>query len=116
MAVVVEICVQGIESALVAQEGGADRIELCEDLAVGGVTPSAVRLAFGCRRLTIPVHVLIRPRGGDFPYTEAEFEVMRHDIQVVRSLGAAGVVLGLLDPAGAIDRERTARLIEAAHP
>jgi copper homeostasis protein len=116
MAVVVEICVQGIESALAAQEGGADRVELCEDLAVGGVTPSAGTIAFACRRLTIPVHVLIRPRGGDFAYTEAEFEVMRHDIQVARSLGAAGVVLGLLDPAGAIDRERTARLIEAARP
>jgi copper homeostasis protein len=116
MAVVVEICVQGIESALAAQAGGADRIELYEDLAVGGVTPGAGTIAVACRRLTIPVHVLIRPRGGDFAYTEAEFEVMRHDVQVARSLGAAGVVLGLLDPAGAIDRERTARLIEDARP
>jgi copper homeostasis protein len=116
MAAVVEICVQGIESALAAQAGGADRIELCEDLAVGGVTPSAGTIAVVCQRLTIPVHVLIRPRGGDFTCTEAEFEVMRHDIQVARSLGAAGVVIGLLDPDGAIDRERTARLIEAARP
>jgi copper homeostasis protein len=116
MDVVVEICVQGIESALAAQAGGADRVELCEDLAVGGVTPGAGAIAVACRRLIVPVHVLIRPRGGNFIYTEAEFEVMRHDIQVARSLGAAGVVIGLLDPAQAIDRERTARLIEAAHP
>jgi copper homeostasis protein len=116
MAVVVEICVQGVESALAAQAGGADRIELCEDLAVGGVTPSAGTVAVACRRLTIPVHVLIRPRGGNFVYTEAEFEVMRHDIEAVRSLGAAGVVIGLLDPARAIDRGRTARVIEAARP
>jgi copper homeostasis protein len=116
MAVVVEICVQGIESALAAQAGGADRIELCEDLAVGGVTPSAGTIAVACRRLTIPVHVLIRPRGGDFTYTDAEFDVMRHDIQVAKSLGAAGVVIGVLDPARAIDRETTARLIEAARP
>jgi copper homeostasis protein len=116
MAVAVEICVQGVESALVAQAGGADRIELCEDLAVGGVTPSAGTIAVACRRLTIPVHVLIRPRSGNFVYSEAEFEVMRHDIGVARSLQAAGVVIGLLDPARAIDRERTARLIEAARP
>src|SRR3954447_3679785 len=116
MPVVVEICVQGIESALAAQAGGADRIELCEDLAIGGVTPSAGTIAVACRRLAIPVHVLIRPRGGDFTYTEAEYEVMRHDVEVAKSLGAAGVVIGLLDPARAIDRERTARLIEAARP
>lgn len=116
MSTVVEICVSGIESALAAQAGGADRIELCEDLAVGGVTPSAGMIAVACRRLTIPVHVLIRPRGGDFVYSEAEFEVMRHDVQVAKSLGASGVVLGILRADGRVDRERTARLIEIARP
>ncbi|GAC1471548.1 MAG: copper homeostasis protein CutC [Isosphaeraceae bacterium] len=116
MARVVEICAQGIESALAAQQGGADRIELCEDIAVGGVTPSAGIIAVACRGLSIPVHVLIRPRGGDFLYSDAEFEVMLYDIQMARSLGASGVVFGILNGEGAVDIPRIARLIEAARP
>ncbi len=112
----VEICVQGIESALAAEAGGADRIELCEDLAVGGVTPSAGIIAVACRRISCPVHVLIRPRGGDFVYSEAEFEVMRRDIETARISGAAGVVLGILNPDSTIDRERTTQLIHASRP
>src|SRR3954451_15425666 len=98
MSTAVEICVQGIESALAAQAGGADRIELCEDLAVGGVTPSAGMIAVACRRLSIPVHVLIRPRGGDFVYSDAEMEMMEYDVAASKLLGAAGAVLGLLNP------------------
>lgn len=116
MSVVVEICVQGIESALAAQAGGADRIELCEDLAVGGVTPSMGTIHVACRRLTIPVHVLIRPRGGNFEYSEAEFEVMQHDVAMAKSLGAAGVVLGLLRLDRSLDRTRLALLVEESHP
>jgi copper homeostasis protein len=116
MGVAVEICVRGIASAMAAGEGGADRIELCEDPAVGGVTPGAGTIAVACRRLEIPVHVLIRPRGGDFVYSAAEFEVMRRDVEVAKGLGASGVVLGLLGRGGAVDRRRTARLVEAARP
>lgn len=116
MNVTVEICVQGIESALAALAGGADRIELCEDLAVGGVTPSLGTVAVACRRLAIPVHVLIRPRGGDFVYSEAEFEVMQHDVAIAKSLGAVGVVIGLLKPDRSLDQTRLAQLIAASHP
>jgi copper homeostasis protein len=114
--VLVEICVEGIASALVAGEGGADRIELCENLAIGGVTPSAGTIAVACRELPLPVHVLIRPRGGDFVYSDAEYEVMMRDVAGAKLSGASGVVLGLLDPAGAVDIGRTARLVEAARP
>lgn len=116
MSVTIEICVEGIESALAASAGGADRVELCENLAVGGVTPSLGTIAVACRRLTIPVHVLIRPRGGDFEYSEAELEVMRHDIAAAKSQGASGVVLGLLRPDHSLDRTRLKPLIAAARP
>jgi copper homeostasis protein len=111
-----EICVQGVESALAAWRGGADRIELCEDLKVGGVTPSLGAITLACSRLTIPVHVLVRPRGGDFRYTDAEFDVMRMDVDALKTLGASGVVLGLLNADGTLDRERIARLVDCARP
>ncbi|MGC8639783.1 MAG: copper homeostasis protein CutC [Isosphaeraceae bacterium] len=114
--VTIEICVGDLESALAAGDGGADRVELCDNLAVGGTTPSAGTIAEACRRLRIPVHVLIRPRAGDFLPTAAELAAMRHDIELARSLGASGVVLGLLCPDGTVDRERTARLVELARP
>src|SRR5439155_121955 len=95
---------------------GADRIELCENLAVGVVTPGAGAIAVACRRLAIPVHVLVRPRGGDFLYSTAEFEAMRRDVEVAREAGAAGVVLGLLDDRGGVDAGRTFALIESARP
>ncbi len=113
---IVEICVEGIESAMAAEAGGADRIELCEYRAVGGITPSAGTIGLACDRLRIPVHVLIRPRGGDFVHSDAEIEVMRRDIEAAKRLGAAGVVLGLLTTDRRIDRERTAELIALARP
>ncbi|RUL85048.1 copper homeostasis protein CutC [Tautonia sociabilis] len=112
----VEICVEGLTDALAAGAGGADRVELCEHLAVGGVTPSAGAIAVACQRLAIPVHVLIRPRGGDFVYSEAEFDAMRLDIAAARDLGASGVVLGVLRADGTIDADRMAALISAARP
>ncbi len=113
---IVEICVPDIESALAAERGGADRIELCADLAVGGVTPSAGAIAVVCRRLAIPVHGLIRTRGGDFTCSEAEFEAMRHDIGVAKTLGAAGIVSGVLNPDLTVDQDRMAILVVAARP
>ncbi len=85
--IVVEICVGDLGSALQAAEGGADRVELCADLGVGGTTPSAGTIAEACRRLKIPVHVLIRPRAGDFVPSGIEFAAMRHDIQTAKRLG-----------------------------
>lgn len=113
---VIELCCEGLPSALEAAEGGADRVELCEHLAVGGVTPSSGAIAVACRSLAIPVHVLIRPRGGSFVYTEPELDAMRLDILTAKDLGAAGVVLGLLLPDGSIDRDHTAELIALARP
>lgn len=113
---ILEICVDSIASALHAQEGGADRIELCENLAQGGVTPSAGKIAQTKRLLKIPVMVLIRPRKGDFLYTDLEFELMLDDIQRAKELGADGIVSGALLPDGHIDKTRTARLVEASNP
>lgn len=111
-----EACVDSIESALSAQAGGADRVELCDNLLEGGTTPSAGLIALCCARLEIPVHVLIRPRGGDFVYSELELEVMRRDIAVAMECGARGVVFGMLLPDGSIDLPHTRALIGAARP
>jgi copper homeostasis protein len=114
MSVPVEICVEGLASAL--QAGPASRIELCENLAVGGVTPSAGAIAVACERLSIPVHVLIRPRGGNFIYDNDELLTMKRDVQAAKGLGASGVVLGLLTGDRKVDLEKTAWLIEQARP
>jgi copper homeostasis protein len=114
--VTIEICVGDVESAIAAEVGGADRVELCDNLAVGGTTPSAGAIAEACRWLSIPVHVLLRPRAGDFVYSERELAVMRHDIEAAKALGAAGVVLGVLTGESAIDRDRAAALIALARP
>ena len=116
MKVPVEICAEGITSALASGRGGADRVELCENLAVGGVTPGAGSIAVASERLAIPVHVLIRPRGGDFVYSDDELLTMKRDVQAAKTLGASGVVLGVLDGAGGVDLERLAWLAEAARP
>lgn len=112
----VEICVDSVEGALAAQAGGADRVELCDNLFEGGTTPSAGCLKLTRQRLTIGLHVLIRPRGGDFLYSETDFEVMREDVRVAREFGADGVVIGCLTAAGAIDVARTRQLLELARP
>jgi copper homeostasis protein len=112
----VEICVSDVESAVSAEKGGAERVELCQCLEVGGVTPSAGAIALSCRSVSIPVHVLIRPRGGDFVCSSLELAVSHHDVETAKALGASGVVLGILCPDGRIDRERTASLIARARP
>jgi copper homeostasis protein len=114
--ITVEICVGDVESAIAAEAGGADRVELCDNLSVGGTTPSVGAIAEACRWLSIPVHVLIRPRAGDFVYGERELAVMHRDIEAAKALGAEGIVLGVLDERGDIAREATATLIDLARP
>lgn len=113
---IIEACVDSVESAIGAQAGGANRIELCENLLEGGTTPSAGLIEVCRERLHIPLHVLVRPRGGDFIYSDVELDVMRRDIAVARRLGAEGVVLGALKADGTIDVFSTRSLIEAARP
>jgi copper homeostasis protein len=111
-----EICVDSVESAVNAQIAGADRVEFCANLPEGGTTPSFGTIASARDNLTIGLHVIIRPRGGDFLYTDPEFDVMRRDIEICGECGVEGIVLGILRPGGEIDAERTAKLVELAHP
>ncbi|MBK7707466.1 MAG: copper homeostasis protein CutC [Acidobacteria bacterium] len=112
----IEVCVDSVESALAAQTGGADRVELCDNLMEGGTTPSAGSIEIARSLLEIKLHVIIRPRGGDFLYSDVEFAIMERDIRIAKDLGADGVVIGILDADGRIDRPRTARLIGLARP
>lgn len=112
----VEICVDSVESALAAQRGGADRVELCDNLIEGGTTPSAGAITVARNILAIKLHVIIRPRGGDFLYTDVEFETMKIDIEHAKRLGADGVVIGILNPSGGVDARRTSDLIALARP
>ncbi|WP_263350624.1 copper homeostasis protein CutC [Acidicapsa acidisoli] len=111
-----ELCADSLEAARAAQAGGADRLELCEDLPVGGVTPRKSLLRAVLDEVSIPVHVLVRPRGGDFVYTSAEFQRMRDEIEHAKAAGAAGVVIGVLRPDGRVDVERTRELALLARP
>ena len=111
-----ELCADSLEAAKTAQAGEADRLELCEELAISGVTPSSSLLAATLEAVSIPVHVLIRPRGGDFVYSDAEFSLMRSQIEDAKAAGAAGVAVGVLLPNGVVDVERTRELVQLARP
>jgi copper homeostasis protein len=111
-----EICVDTVGSAIEAQNAGADRIELCNNLSEGGITPGIGTISSARNNLTIGLHVMIRPRGGDFLYTDLEYEIMRREIESCGECGVDGIVLGILESGGTIDVERTARLIEFARP
>src|ERR1700722_11437580 len=113
---VLEICVESVDHAVAAERGGAHRIELCTDLASGGITPSAELMRTVRRQVRIPIHVLIRPRAGDFCYSGSELEIMRNDIRAAKQLGMDGVVLGILQKNGRVDVERTKALVKLAHP
>ncbi|NHF58394.1 copper homeostasis protein CutC [Flavobacteriaceae bacterium TP-CH-4] len=110
----VEVCANSLESALNAEKGGADRIELCSELGVGGITPSYGLLTLVREQVSIPVHVLIRPRGGDFSYSKMEFEIMKKDIAICVDLGFEGIVCGVLLDDFSLDEKRTEALVTAA--
>ncbi|PKA83020.1 copper homeostasis protein [Ulvibacter sp. MAR_2010_11] len=110
----VEICANSFESAKAAQDGGADRIELCTELSVGGLTPSHGLIEKVMAELTIPVHVLIRPRSGNFTYSQSEVEVMLKDIAYCKKLWCSGVVCGALTTDSTIDVEITQHLLYAS--
>ncbi len=116
MGISVEICLDGIVSAECAQQGGASRVELCDNLMEGGTTPSQGMISLVRERLDIDVMVMIRPRGGDFLYTESEFEVMVRDVRFLQQQPVTGIVFGMLLPDGRVDVERTRRLIDLARP
>jgi copper homeostasis protein len=111
-----EICVDSVESAINAQEAGADRVELCDNLVEGGTTPGFGTIVAARNNLTIGMNVIIRPRGGDFLYNDLEYDIMRRDIEVCGENGADGIVIGILRRDGSIDMERTSRLIQLAQP
>ena len=111
-----EVCANGLESAINAQRSGAHRIELCEQLEVGGVTPAFELIEKARALLSIPIHVLIRPRAGDFFYSDDDFKRMRDEINAAKRLGANGVVFGILNRDCSVDTERCKELIEFASP
>ncbi len=113
---ILEICISDFTSACNAANGGADRVELCADIASGGITPSAGLIRKVCANVEIPVQVLIRPRPGDFVISLDEYDIMRHDIDVARQAGVAGIVIGALREDNKVDQEMTARLCAHAKP
>nr|XP_020498565.1 copper homeostasis protein cutC homolog isoform X1 [Labrus bergylta] len=111
-----EVCVDSVESAVNAERGGAGRLELCTSLLEGGLTPSLGLLQIVKQYVKIPVYVMIRPRGGDFLYSDHEVEVMRKDIELMKSHGADGLVLGALTEDGRVDAELCMEFLAAARP
>ena len=114
--VLIEVCVDSLESAIAAERGGADRIELCGSLLEGGVTPSSGLIEAVRSRVSLPLHVMIRPRAGDFCYSHDEIDIMQRDIGRAKGLGADAIVLGILEPSGRVAVQRTRQLVDLARP
>jgi copper homeostasis protein len=114
--IIVEVSVDSAESAIAAERGGARRVELCASLGDGGITSSAGLIATVRKKLSIGLHVMVRPRAGDFCYSSNEFDAMRRDVLMAKQLGADGVVFGVLDEDANIDVQQTRALVELAKP
>lgn len=114
--IVFELCAETLDACLAARDGGADRIELSDALEVGGLTPPRALIEEAVHRSAIPVHVLVRPRAGEFQYTASEFALMREEVEYARSASARGVVTGVLREDRTVDVERTRELVELAGP
>ncbi len=112
----IEICLESIESVIAAEKGGADRVEFCADLFEGGTTPSLGAFKVARANSTIAMSVMIRPRGGDFCYSDLEFAAMKEDISLFKQAGADCVVFGILTPDGEIDIKRNKELVDLARP
>ncbi|WP_375448001.1 copper homeostasis protein CutC [uncultured Fibrella sp.] len=112
----IEVCAYSVDDCLAAQRAGANRIELCSARAEGGLTPSIGLIQQAKAAITLPIFVMIRPRGGDFVYSTTELAVMEADIDAARRAGADGVVLGMLRPDGRVDRDATRYLMQVASP
>ena len=112
----IEVCTALIQSAIAAQQGGAKRVELCDNLYEGGTTPSYATIKMAREKLDIGLNVMIRPRGSDFCYSDLEFEIMKENIRVCKKLGADGVVFGILLPDGNVNTERTKLLVDLTRP
>lgn len=113
---IIEACVENINEALRAESLGADRLELCENLKIGGTTPSAGTITMAKKLLKIPIMILIRPRGGNFIYSNNEIEIIKHDIKICKEAGVDGVVIGALTKENVIDLDLINRLTELAKP
>jgi len=111
---ILEVCVDSIESAINAERGGADRLELCGDLIVGGTTPSMALFKRVREKVNIPIHVLLRPRFGDFLYSDEEMEILIRQAKLFHNAGADNLVIGCLTKEGCLDMDANARIIEAA--
>ncbi|MBB6498643.1 copper homeostasis protein CutC [Pedobacter cryoconitis] len=116
MMIEMEVCANSVSSALEAQSGGAKRVELCASLTEGGTTPSYAEIALAKKMLSIEVFPIIRPRGGDFLYSDLEFELMKEDIKICKALQCEGIVTGILTADGKVDKIRCAVLVELARP
>jgi len=111
---IIEVCVDSLASAIIAQAAGAHRVEFCTNLPEGGTTPSSGQIEWARKFVSIQLYVLIRPRGGDFLYDDTEFEIMRSDIRFCGEKGCDGVVIGMLSSDGSVDEERVRELIRIA--
>ena len=113
---ILEICCYSLDSAIKAEEAGADRVEFCDNYSEGGTTPSYAAIKKTITNLSIPVNVIIRPRGGDFLYSENEYEIIKEDIEQIKNLNANGIVIGFLNQNGDIDLKRTEEIVKLAYP
>lgn len=112
----IEVCLGSVESVLAAERGGADRVELCSDLFEGGLSPSIGTVRTALRLSSIPINAMVRPRGGDFCYSDVEFEVMKEEVRAFKAEGVNGIVFGILTEDGRVDMERSKEIINLARP